>query len=53
VRFTPQHEEFRADVREWLLGELAMDIPGAASLVASASPGGRPPQTPRAGDEPR
>ena len=53
MRFTPQHEEFRADVREWLFGELAMDVPGAASLVASASPGGRPPQTPPAGDEPR
>jgi hypothetical protein len=53
VRFTPQYEEFRAEVREWLLGELAMDVPGAASLVASASPGGRPPQPSPAGDEPR
>jgi alkylation response protein AidB-like acyl-CoA dehydrogenase len=34
------------------LGELAMDVQGAASLVTSASPGGRPTQTPTAGEEP-
>jgi alkylation response protein AidB-like acyl-CoA dehydrogenase len=34
------------------LGELAMDVRGAPSLVAAASPGGRPPQTSPAGDEP-
>ncbi len=34
------------------LGELAMDVRGAASLVTSASPGGRPTQCPLAGDEP-
>ena len=53
MRFTPQHEEFRADVREWLFGELAMDVPGAASLVASPARGGPPPKTSPAGDEPR
>ncbi|HXJ19699.1 MAG TPA: acyl-CoA dehydrogenase family protein, partial [Polyangia bacterium] len=28
------------------LGELAMDVLGAPSAIVSASPGGRPPQTP-------
>ena len=34
------------------LGELAMEIRGAPSLVISAGPGGRLPQTPPPGDEP-
>ena len=34
------------------LGELAMEVRGAESLVASAGPGGRPPQTPPIGHEP-
>jgi alkylation response protein AidB-like acyl-CoA dehydrogenase len=33
-------------------GELAMDVRGAPSMVACAGQGGRPPQTPPAGDEP-
>jgi alkylation response protein AidB-like acyl-CoA dehydrogenase len=33
-------------------GELAMDVRGAPSMVVSAGQGGRPPQTPPAGDEP-
>jgi alkylation response protein AidB-like acyl-CoA dehydrogenase len=34
------------------LGELAMEVLGAESTVASAGQGGRPPQTPPAGNEP-
>jgi len=34
------------------LGELAMDVLGAPSAIASASPGGRPPQTPPEADDP-
>jgi len=34
------------------LGELAMDILGAPSAIVSASPGGRPPQTPPEADDP-
>jgi alkylation response protein AidB-like acyl-CoA dehydrogenase len=34
------------------LGELAMEVLGPSSMVGSASPGGRPPQTPPQGGEP-
>jgi alkylation response protein AidB-like acyl-CoA dehydrogenase len=34
------------------LGELAMEVLGAPSMIVSAGPGGRPPQTPPAGDAP-
>jgi len=34
------------------VGELAMEVLGAPSMIVSAGPGGRPPQTPPAGHEP-
>ncbi len=34
------------------LGELAMEVLGAPSMIVSAGPGGRPPQAPPAGNEP-
>jgi Acyl-CoA dehydrogenase, C-terminal domain len=52
VRFTPRDEEFRAEVSAWLnanltgefgptllaCGELAMEVPGAWSMVARGAP---------------